>query len=145
MKPLLIILFLVLTGAIVRAQNGSLTVISNQKGSPSEMKRSELKSIFLGEKQRWRNGQKILIAMMKTNTETGKSTCDKIYDMSTDEVKKYWLALVFQGKAEAPAFFNSISELTAFVADNPGAIGIVDDQHTGTNTQVVLIDGKKSF
>ncbi len=82
---------------------------------------------------------------MKTNTVSGREICEKVYDMSSDEVKKYWLALVFQGKAEAPAFFNSINELQAFVAENPGAIGIVDASAVPGNTQVVLIDGKKSF
>jgi hypothetical protein len=129
----------------MQAQGPSLTVISHQTGSPAAMKKTELRSIFLGEKQRWKNGQKIVIALMKTNTDAGKNICQKVYDMSSDEVKKYWLALVFQGKAEAPAFFNSISELQAFVAENPGAIGIVDASVVPVNTQVVLIDGKKSF
>ena len=145
MKTFLVILLIVLGGFVSSAQSNSLTVISHHKGSPPELKRSELKSIFLGEKQRWKNGQKILIALMKTNTEAGKDICDKVYDMSSDEVKKYWLALVFQGKAEAPAFFNSIWELQAFVAENPGAIGIINAGAAPANTQVVLIDGRKSF
>ena len=145
MKIFLVILILILGSSGMYAQSPSLVVISHQKGSPPAMKKSELRSIFLGEKQRWRNGQKIVIALMKTNTEAGKGICEKVYDMSSDDVKKYWLALVFQGKAEAPAFFNSITELQAFVAENPGAIGIVDASVAPANTQVVLIDGKKSF
>jgi ABC-type phosphate transport system substrate-binding protein len=122
-----------------------LTVISNQKGSPTGLKKTELRSIFMGEQQRWRNGHKIQIALMKTNTPAGKYVCDKIYDMTGDEVKKFWLALVFQGKAEAPLFFNSTGELQAYVADNPGAIGIIDQSQPATGVQVVLIDGKRSF
>ena len=144
MRFLIIVLFM-LAGIMGHAQSMSLTVISNQKGAPSEMKQSELKSIFLGEKQRWRNGNKIVIALMKTNTNAGKYVCEKIYDMSADELKKHWLALVFQGKAEAPAFFNSVSELQAFVSENPGSIGIIDQVPSGSGTQVVLIDGKRSF
>jgi ABC-type phosphate transport system substrate-binding protein len=136
---------LVLSGIVAHTQNLSLTVISNQKGAPTEMKQSELKSIFLGEKQRWRNGNKIVIALMKTNTAAGKYVCEKIYDMSGDELKKHWLALVFQGKAEAPAFFNTVSELQAFVSENPGAIGIIDQTPSASGTQVVLIDGRRSF
>ena len=127
------------------AQVTPLTVVSNPKGSPENMKQSELKSIFLGEKQRWKNGNKIVIALMKTNTPAGKNVCDKVYDMSGDEVKKFWLALVFQGKAEAPVFFNTIGELQAYVLENPGTIGIIDQAPSVAGIQVVSIDGKKSF
>ena len=126
-----------------KAQHPGLVVISNPKGSPASLKWSELKSILLGEKQRWRNGNKVVIALMKTNTDVGKSTSERIYNMTPDEVKKYWLALVFQGKADAPVFFSSASELQAFVAENPGAIGVVDQVLPNFNTLVVTVDGKK--
>ena len=125
------------------AQHAGLVVISNPKGSPASLKWSELKSILLGEKQRWRNGNKVVIALMKTNTDVGKSTSERIYNMTPDEVKKYWLALVFQGKAEAPVFFSSATELQAFVAENPGAIGVIDQPLPYSNTLVVTVDGKK--
>ena len=134
-----------LAGRVAMAQDVSLTVISNIKGAPAALKSSELRSILLGEQQRWRNGNKILIALMKTNTTVGKYTSEKVYDMSADELKKYWLALVFQGKADAPVFFNTTGELETFVAENPGAIGIVDETASAASTQVVLIDGRKAL
>lgn len=127
------------------SQNETLTVISNEKGAPSALKMSELKSILMGEKQRWHNGNKIAIALMKTNTPAGANTCKKIYDMSGDELKKFWLALVFEGKADAPAFFNTVSEIESFVAENPGAIGVIDQPLTTTDMHIVLIDGKKTL
>jgi len=138
-------MILLISKQVVYAQTDQLTVISNLKGSPDAMKQSELKSIFKGEKQRWKSGNKIVIALMKTNTSAGVSVCKRVYDMSGDEVKKYWLALVFQGKADAPVFFNTASELQAFVLENPGAIGIINETPSATGLQVVMIDGKKSF
>ena len=82
---------------------------------------------------------------MKTSTPAGMYTCRKIYDMSGDDLKKFWLALVFEGKAEAPAFFNTTSELENFVAENPGAIGIIDQPPASADTHIVLIDGKKTL
>ena len=59
-------------------------------------------------------------------------------------LNKYFLALVFQGKVKAPAFFNSVSELEAYVAQTPGAIGVV--QNTSTDQiKVVVVDGKKEI
>jgi len=134
-----------LLATIVHGQNSPLTIISNPKGCPTEMKESELKSIFLGERQRWRTGDKIQVALMKTNTSIGKNTCGRMYNMTEDELKKYWLALVFQGKAEAPAFFNTVGELQNFVSENPGAIGIIDQSPTVSGIQVVSIDGKQTL
>ena len=142
-KCILIIIFICI-GLFVRAQE-SLTVISNQSGSPAELKLSELKSIFMGEKQRWRGGTKITIALMKTNTAVGKNTSRKIYDMSSDELNKFWLALVFQGKAQAPLFFNSPADLQNYVAKNPGAIGILDQPVSSEEIKTIMIEGKKSF
>ena len=99
----------------------------------------------MGEQQRWRGGTKITIALMKTNTPAGKITSQKIYGMSSDELNKFWLALVFQGKAQAPNFFNSATDLANFVAQNPGAIGILDQVEANDEVKTVLIEGKKSL
>ena len=136
-------MFFIFLSMSARSQTEMLTVISNNKGAPAELKLSDLKSILLGEKQRWHNGNKISIALMKTSTPAGTNTCKKIYDMSSDELKKFWLAQVFEGKADAPAFFNTTSELESFVAENPGAIGIIDQPPASADTHIVLIDGKK--
>ena len=126
----------------VKSQDNILVAVGHQASTPSAMKSSELKSILLGETQRWKNGKRILIALMKTNTVIGQVTSSKIYDMSGDELNKFWLALVFQGKATAPTFFNSESELENFVAQNPGAIGIVDKPLSNNDIKIITIDGK---
>lgn len=140
-----VLLFMLSIHISTKAQNENLTIITNDKGAPAELKFSDLKSILMGEKQRWRNGNKITIALMKTNTPAGNSICKKIYDMSSDELKKYWLALVFDGKADGPVFLNSAAEVQNFVAENPGAIGVIDQQQTVAATHIVLIDGKKTL
>jgi ABC-type phosphate transport system substrate-binding protein len=135
-----LLLFICFTG---KSQSSSLTVISNAKGAPSSLNFSQLKSIFMGEQQRWHSGTKITIALMKTNTPAGKNTSEMIYGMSSDELNKFWLALVFQGKAAAPNFFNSANELENFVAQNPGAIGIVDQVAANDEIKTVQVEGKK--
>lgn len=139
----LLLLLLLFAACWVQAQETPLTIISNNNGAPAELKTGALKSILRGEKQRWPNGTKVVIALMKTNTPVGSSTVKKIYNMSADELNKYWLALVFQGKATAPTFFNSTSDLEAFVAQTPGAIGVTDN--AGNNVRAITIDGKKSL
>lgn len=135
--------FLFFNATRINAQDIPLSVVSNTKGAPTEIKLSALKSILKGEKQRWPDGTKITIALMKTNTPVGSTTCKKIYNMSGDELNKFWLALVFQGKSQAPVFFNSIAELEAFIVQTPGAIGITSQP--GSNIRTMIIDGKKTL
>ncbi len=128
----------------VKAQDAPLTVIGNAKGSPADLNFTQLKSILKGEKLRWNDGTKVSIALMKTNTPIGISTCKKIYNMSGNDLNKLFLALVFQGKGEAPTFFNSVNELETYINQTPGAIGVIEA--TAANTEkVVRIDGKKSI
>lgn len=144
-KIALAILLVFLWPRVYAQQN--LSVIANQEGTPASLSFSELRSVFLGEKQRWSSGKKVVIALLKTthNNKVGLAICDRIYDMKPDEMNKYWLALVFQGRASAPYFFNTTSELQDFVAQNPGAIGIIDESVNTADIKTVIVDGKKTL
>jgi hypothetical protein len=149
MKKLLYIIFvsaiiIASSATIGMAQTKPLVVISNSKGAPPELKRTELVAVMRGEKQRWDDGTRISIALMKSSTPSGEATSKKVYGMSGDEVNKYWLALVFQGKAKAPVFFNTATELESYISQTPGAIGIVEES-TDVKSKTVMIDGKKSL
>lgn len=129
----------------VQGQNTTLTVIGNLVGAPAELNQSQLKSIFMGETPKWSNGTKVVLALMKTNTEVGKLTCSKVYNKSSEEVTKFWLSQAIGGNVEAPSFFNTVAELQAFVSGKPGAIGIIDLTTTLSGVRVVLIDRKRGF
>jgi hypothetical protein len=137
----IIAIFLVLGCFSATAQD--LTVIAHQKGAPADIKFSALKSILKGERERWPDGSKVVIALMKTNTAIGSITSKKIYNMSGDELNKYWLALVFQGKGHAPVFFTSTTDLENFIAQTPGAIGVTAPPVN--NARNVLVEGKKTL
>jgi hypothetical protein len=141
-KYILVSLLVVITISS-NAQEGSLTVIANSKGAPEEMKFAQLKSILKGEKARWPDGSKVVIALMKTNTTVGSTTSKKIYNMSGDELNKYWLALVFQGKGQAPVFFTSTTELENFITQTPGSIGVISPPPNSARS--VLVEGKKTL
>ena len=128
----------------VHAQDEQLVIIGNAASVPSEIDMNQLKSVLKGEKLRWNDGSKVSIALMKTSTPIGTYTCNKLYNMTGNELNKYFLALVFQGKVKAPTFFNSANELEAFVAQTPGAIGVLQ-QVNDKLLKIILVDGKKQI
>jgi len=144
-RKILSILLLLCIGLVAFSQETTLTVISNTKGAPSTMKMSELKSVMKGERQRWNDGTKVSIYLMKTVTPLGKSTCEKVYNMSGDKLRRFWLGLTFSGKADAPIFCNSAEDLESQVSQNPGSIGIIEKSAGSTGTKTILIEGKVSF
>ena len=126
------------------AQDIELTVIGNMESVPDELEMSLLKSVFLGEKQRWDDGVSVKIALMKTTTKVGEATCNKVFNLTGNELNKYFLALVFQGKVKAPTFFNSMTELQNYVAETPGAIGVIQGA-VDSQIKIITVDGKKQL
>jgi hypothetical protein len=104
----------------------------------------QLKSVLKGEKMRWNDGSQVVIALMKTSTPGGVTTSKKLFNMTGHELNKYFLALVFQGKVKAPTFFNSPGELKNYVAQTPGAIGVVQNSSEEL-LNIILVDGKKQI
>lgn len=144
---LILIVLLVSIGFITlsfKSDETNLMVIANEKGAPGNLSLKELKAIAQGDKQRWPDGTKVMLAFMKTSTTAGDATARKLLNMSGDQFNKHWLALVFQGKAKAPQFFNTVQDLDNYVHSNPGAIGIVDANQS-TNARSITVDDKKSF
>lgn len=136
---------LLLIGFSSYSQIDALTVIGNNNAVSNQLSFSGLKSIFMGEQPKWSSGDKVVIALMKVNTEAGKITCSRLYGMSSADVTKHWVSVSLKGNLDAPVFFNSTNELQTFVSNTKGAIGIINEPVSASNAKTVLIDGKKTF
>ena len=127
------------------AQDNNLVVIGNQTGVPAEIKMDELKAVFRGERQRWGDGTKVVIAMIKTTTPLGNIVSEKIYSMNGDEVRGFWAGISFAGKFDPPNVFNTQNEVEVFVSQNPGAIAILGKVTNEPDVKTILVSGKKTF
>jgi hypothetical protein len=127
------------------AQDNNLVVIGNQSGVPAEIKMNELKAVFRGERQRWGDGTKVVIAMIKTTTPLGNVISEKIYSMNGDEVRGFWAGISFAGKFDPPNVFNTEGEVEIFVSQNPGAIAILDRITITPDVKTILVSGRKTF
>lgn len=135
-------LLLMLAVLPAEAQEMPLNVVGNPGSVPEQMDMNRLRTVLRGEQLRWDNGIAVKIALMKTTTPVGSYTCRRIYNMSPNELNKYFLAQVFQGKVKAPMFFTSESELQNYVARTPGAIGVLQNAGEG-EVNVLVIDGRE--
>ncbi len=136
---------LLICTALNSAAQENLVVVGNQTGVPADLKMTDLKAVFRGERQRWSNGTKVVIAMIKSTTPLGNEISEKIYSMNGDEVRGFWAGLSFAGKSDPPNVFNTAAEVEVFVSQNPGAIAILDRTNNIPDTKTILVGGKKTF
>lgn len=121
-------------------QYEGLTVIANSGSTPESVTQKEFDKIIHGEQQRWKTGQNVSIALLKTNNSIGLKTAELVFDMSSNELNKYWLGLVFEGKSKAPEFFNSEEDLINYVAITPGAVGIISSSTKTSKVTMIKLD-----
>lgn len=106
----------------VRAQ--SLFVIGNDIGM-KEIKMNYLKEVYQAKYTFWPNKKSVHIALPGTQSEDAVYVYAQVYGKSVKEVQKFWLSIVFQGRAKSPNFFDTSKELVDYVQRTPGAIGLL--------------------
>ena len=104
----------------------------------------EFDSCAKGQEIKWSDGSSVYVALMKPKTASGTVISRRIFNMTPDDVSKYWLAMVFQGRIRAAKFFNEESDLIKYVMQTKGAIGVIPSENqAGSNIRIIIIDGSE--
>lgn len=126
----LIILLLLLfqTVGVMWAQSGTqpFYVIANDIGT-SEINQQSLSDIFNAEQTFWSNKRPLVLVMHSAKSDYLVKTATRYYDGSVKALQRFWLSVVFQGRASAPMYFMTENEVIEYVAETPGAIAIIYD------------------
>ena len=123
------ILFLSLIGTILFnstgfAQTNQLVVIGNDIGK-TEITFDNLVDYFKAKNAYWENNKAITLCLPGTKSEDAEKVCSIVYRKSVKDVQKFWLSIVFQGRAKSPVFFETELEMLEYVKKTPGAIGVL--------------------
>lgn len=116
---------------------GELYIIANKIGV-TQMKAQEARNIFRANKTTWPNKNAITIALPSPKSTTSEPMARLIYGTRPTSVQKFWLSLVFQGRATPPNFFDTDDDLIRFVQRTPGAIGVVSANTAIPNTVLLI-------
>jgi hypothetical protein len=118
------VMLLMMTMRLDAQDWNGLKFIGNETGKIS-FNSNEMKDIFKAKYTFWQNKLPVTICLPQSQSLDAKEIYEKIYGKSVDEVKKFWLAQVFQGRSRSPHFFNTTDEMISFIAKTPGAVGVV--------------------
>jgi len=99
-------------------------VIGNTTGV-TELTQGQVKSYFKGKYTLWGNSKSVKVVLHSSESTQAEKMAKLIFNTSHQGVKKYWLSLVFQGRANPPIYCDSDSEVLQYVKKTPGAIGII--------------------
>ena len=99
-------------------------VIGNATGL-SGITQKQAQAILRGERTLWDSRLPVTVVLPGQRADYADSLARELTGMSRAGMQRFWLALVFQGRASPPVFHDSVEETVAFVRRTPGAIAII--------------------
>lgn len=136
---IVILINLLVCSTLVYSQTFSdYKVIGNTIGV-TELTQAQVKSYFKAKYTLWGNGKSVKVVLHSSESTQAEKLAKLVYSTSHQGVKKYWLSLVFQGRANPPVYFDSDSQVIEYVKKTPGAIGIVQKATSCPSQYVIQI------
>jgi ABC-type phosphate transport system substrate-binding protein len=125
------------------ARLGSAMAIVVHRSNPvEELSLAELRSLFLGERQRWPNGRRVTLVLPEAGQPEGEAAVKLIYRMTEAELNHHFLRAVYRGQAlGAPKRLASADRVVRFVFNVPGAIGCIPAQDVDGSVKVLKVEG----
>lgn len=129
MVRILMLLFMALQLAVparLPAQRdlGGFVLIGNRTGVEVADAR-RVREIFRGETTIWPSREEVVVALPSARSEFADRFAQNVMGLSRTAMQRFWVALVFQGRASPPVYLNSATELVDFVRRTPGAVAMV--------------------
>lgn len=123
----------------VQAQStwSELSVIGNKTGM-AQMNAQQARNLFRAKTTTWPNKLSVTIALPSPKSSSSELVARIIYGTRPSAVQKFWLSLVFQGRATPPNFFDTDQELIQFIQRTPGSIGVVSSATPLPNTVLLI-------
>lgn len=114
-------------------------LIANKNVPISSLSKTDVQSIFLGEKTKWDDGSTIEFAVMGSG-DFHKSFLKDVIGKTQSQFDSYWMRMVFAGKARALKPFSKVKEVIKFVANHPDAIGYVPVGEVHASVNAIAIN-----
>ncbi len=150
MRSLALALLALLTAFLLDAPASvpaSFAVVVHSSNPTANLKHEELQQYFLGDRHRWPNGSKVVLAMRDSDSAAFRFMLLRILNMTGGEYRRHLVSLEYKG--DAPVLLkvlNSDGSACKFVFNVPGAIGLVESGALASpecsQVRLVRVDGK---
>jgi ABC-type phosphate transport system substrate-binding protein len=140
----LIALLLILVGLLPALSKAApVAIVVNNDVQVDELSFSEVRKIFLGERQFWNPKLRVVLLMRAPIAPERDIVLRNIYQMSEAQFRQYWISKVFRADVSAgPKIVYSTEMANDLVTAIPGSIAFVDAAQIPKGLKVLKIDGK---
>jgi ABC-type phosphate transport system substrate-binding protein len=104
------------------AADGAPILVAHPDVPVEALDSRDVKKIFLGEKTRWENQQRIYFITLK-NPEVHESFLQRHVGKTPTQYDIFWKKRVFSGRGRMPEAVDSAPAVMEYVSRNPGSIG----------------------
>ncbi|MBI3617905.1 MAG: hypothetical protein HY210_06795 [Candidatus Omnitrophica bacterium] len=144
MKKYIILILLSIFFAWARpGYGGEIAIIVNKDNAIEDVSFRELGMILKMEKKFWDDGSQIYLVTRESRSPEKEAVLKTVYKMDEQELKKFWLAKIYQGAIPSfPKVIASSQSVKAFVQQVPNAVGYIDASYADDSVKVLKVDGK---
>jgi hypothetical protein len=120
-----------------------VAVVVNSTVPVGDMSFTELRRVFLGDRQFWSSSLRISVLLHAPAARERDVLLKTVYEMSEAQLRQHWIGKVFRAEApSAPQMFFSDEEIVQALAAIPGSIAAVDVTRIPRGLRVLKIDGR---
>jgi ABC-type phosphate transport system substrate-binding protein len=117
-----------------------IAVVSS-KSAITTLSKTQLADIFLGRVSRFPNGARVVPIDQAEDSAAREEFYAKVADKSAAQMKAYWSAywskIIFTGRGQPPKEVANGAEMKRRLAQNPDAIGYIDEKLVDDTVRVV--------
>jgi len=127
----------------VDSATSDVAVVVNSTVPVGDMSFTELRRVFLGDRQFWSSSLRISVLLHAPAARERDVLLKTVYEMSEAQLRQHWIGKVFRAEApSAPQMFFSDEEIVQALAAIPGSIAAVDVTRIPRGLRVLKIDGR---
>ncbi len=140
---LLLPALLMLASPAFAQKSSDIAVVTNPQTPVSDLPLSEVRKVFLGEKQYWTTNMPVILLVRAPVAREREVVLRTIYQMTESQFKQYWVAKIFRSEAvSAPKIVYSADMSNQLLSVIPGSIAFMEAKDVGPGLKVLKVDGK---
>ena len=138
----IVALAVLMASSVVSAADEDLAVVVNKSNSASNLTKSQLRKLVLGEQSSWPGGAKVAVVLRPSGTPERDAILKSICRMSEDGYEQHVMHANFSGDSAAAAkIVTSAAAVRQFVGSTAGAIGFLRLADVNDSVKVIGVDG----
>ncbi len=132
-----------LVSADEQVTSSGIAIVVHRDAEVENLSLSELRSIFLAERQFWKDRRRIILLVRAPDSDERDFVLNKIYQMSEAQFRQYWIAKMFRAEVpRGPKIVFSTDMTLELVIAIPGSISFMRAEEVTDDVKLVRVDGK---